>query len=126
MLVYVSGATASRQASTMLGAGAAATDAVYPAAEVAAAAVAAAVAAAAGEKRGHHWAKCWTNIEQTAWLRKYNSFLNIRANFIDFVISTSCMLYYTVISNKSCAMKIANFQKIFFGTFEMPAILQSS
>jgi hypothetical protein len=78
----------------MLGAGAAATGAVCPAAGVAAAA--AAVVAAAGERRGQHWATCWTNIEQTAWLRKYNSFLNIRAFFIDFVISTSYSLYYNI------------------------------
>jgi hypothetical protein len=96
----------------MLGVGAAATGAVCPGAGVAAAAVAAAVAAAAGEKRGHHWAKCWTSIEQTTWLRKYNSFSYIRTYLIDFVISTSCILYY-IISNKSSAMKIANLQ-IFF------------
>jgi hypothetical protein len=80
----------------MLGAAAAATGAVCPAAGVAAVVAAAAVGAAAGEKRGQHWATCWTSIEQTTWLRKYNSFANIKAFLIHFVTSTSCILYYNI------------------------------
>jgi hypothetical protein len=116
----------------MLGAAAAATGAVCPAAGAAAAAgvaaavaaVAAAVAAAAGEKRGHHWAKCWTSIEQTTWLRKYNSFANIRAYLIDFVISTSYILYYNI-KQILCNEK-SKFAHFLFGTFGTPALLQSS
>jgi hypothetical protein len=103
----------------MLGAAAAATGAVYPAAEVAAAVVAAAVAAAAGERRGQHWAKCWTSIEQT-----YNSFANIRAFLIDFVISTSCILYYNI--RQILCNENSKFAHFFFGRFGTPAILQSS